>query len=140
MIRKDPGSASTPATVPRASSRLPQPLQWGEDSSEARLEAVAFPAWLFGDFQISNIDSELILDEQQCFVERIATGIQHRQFGWGGEGFLWAIWLLGSEPTIKHIYKNVYRYKPAVSQCEVADEKVTSATGSAGESCGVQRS
>lgn len=58
----------------------------------------------------------------------------------GWEGFLWAIWLLGSEPAIKHIYKNIYGYKPAVSLCKVADEKVTSMMVSAGESCGVQRS
>lgn len=89
MIRKDPGSASSPAAVLRASSRPPrQPLRWGETSSEARLEAVAFPAWLFGDFQISDINSELILDERRCFGERIATSNQHTQFGWVGRFFL----------------------------------------------------
>jgi len=66
---------------------LPQPLRRGEASGEASLEAAAFPAWLFGDFQISSIDLEPDVDERGCFGERVAAGIQHRQFGWGGEDF-----------------------------------------------------
>lgn len=108
-IRRDPGSASTPERPPDS-----QPLPGLKPLRGGRLGRAASPAWLSGDFQISSIDLDLILDEQRCFGEQIVTATV-----WVGRGrFSPGILAAGLQPHCRRCSHQYSGYKPAVVSTE----------------------
>lgn len=47
--------------------------------------------------------------------DALGSRLSLAQFGWGGEGFLWAFWLLGSNPTVEDVHTNIRGTNPLLS-------------------------